>query len=39
MLSKIEYLGHIINEPGLHLRQEKGKAIQEAPEPRNLAEL
>ena len=39
MLSKIEYLGHVIDESGLHPTQEKIKAIQEAPEPRNLAEL
>ena len=39
MLSKIEYLGQVIDESGLHPTQEKVKAIQEAPEPRNLAEL
>ena len=39
MLSKIEYLGHVIDESGLHPTQEKVKAIQEAPEPKNLAEL
>ena len=39
MLSKIEYLGHVIDESVLHPTQEKVKAIQEAPEPKNLAEL
>ena len=39
MLSKIEYLGHVIDESGLHPTQEKVKAIQEAPELKNLAEL
>ena len=39
MLSKIEYVGHVIDESGLHPTQGKVKAIQEAPEPKNLAEL
>ena len=39
MLSKIEYLGHVIDESGLHPTQQKVKAIQEAPEPKSLAEL
>jgi len=33
---KVEYLGHIIDKSGLHPTQEK---VQEAPAPKNLAEL
>lgn len=39
LLPKVEYLGHIIDESGLHPTEEKVKAIQEAPAPKNLAEL
>ena len=39
LLPSVEYLGHIIDEHGLHPTQEKIQAIQEAPEPKNLAEL
>jgi len=39
LLPKVEYLGHIIDESGLHPMQKKVKAIQEAPAPKNLAEL
>ncbi len=33
MLPRVEYLGHIIDEQGLHPTQEKVKAIKEAPHP------
>jgi len=39
LFSEVEYLGHIIDESGLHPTQEKVKAIQEAPKPKNLQEL
>ena len=39
LLPKVEYLGHIIDESGLHPMQDKVKAIQDAPAPKNLAEL
>ena len=39
LLQEVEYLGHIIDESGLHPTEEKVKAIQEAPAPKNLAEL
>ena len=39
LLPKVEYLGHIIDEQGLHPTQDKVKAIQEAPRPRNVVEL
>ena len=39
MLSKVEYLGHVIDASGLHPMQEKVKAIQEVTEPKNLVEL
>ena len=35
----IEYLGHIIDKDGLHPTTEKVRAIQEAPQPRNVGEL
>ena len=35
----IEYLGHVIDEEGLHPTEEKVKAIREAPRPKNIAEL
>ena len=39
LLPKVEYLGHIIDEQGLHPTQDKVKAIQEAPRPHNVVEL
>jgi len=39
LLPKVEYLGHVIDEQGLHPTKEKVKAIQEAPRPHNVAEL
>ena len=35
----VEYLGHIIDDIGLHPSPEKVHAIQEAPEPKNVTEL
>ncbi len=35
----VEYLGHIIDQHGLHPSEEKIRAIQEAPEPKNTTEL
>ena len=37
--SSVEYLGHIIDERGLHPTTENVKAIQEASKPKNVAEL
>ena len=37
--SRIEYLGHVIDEEGLHPTEEKVQAIREAPRPKNVAEL
>ena len=34
-----EYLGHMIDSNGLHPTKEKVRAIQEAPQPQNVAEL
>ena len=34
-----EYVGHIIDEHGLHPTEEKVKAIKEAPTPKNVSEL
>ncbi len=39
MMTKIEYLGHVIDEHGLHPTEDKVKAIQEAPTPKNISEL
>ena len=39
MLPKVEYLGHIIDEHGLHPTEEKVKAIKESPTPKNVSEL
>jgi len=39
MLPRVKYLGHTIDEHGLHPTKEKVKAIQEAPQPHNVAEL
>ena len=33
------YLGHKIDELGLHSTDENVRAVQEAPEPNNVAEL
>ena len=37
--SSLEYLGHIISEHGIQPTTEKGRAIKEAPLPKNLSEL
>ena len=37
--SQVEFLGHIIDENGLHPTDDKIKAIHEAPQPRNVSEL
>ena len=39
LMKSIEYLGHIIDQDGLHPTQEKVRAIKEAPQPRNITEL
>ena len=39
LLPRVEYLGHIIDGNGLHPTKEKVRAIQEAPQPRNVSEL
>ena len=39
LASRVEYLGHVIDKNGLHPSQEKVKAIQDAPPPKNLTEL
>ena len=39
LMSKIEYLGHVIDEHGLHPTEDKIKAIKEAPRPKNVSEL
>ena len=38
-LSPSFYLGHVIDEQGLHPMQEKVNAVQDAPNPRNVSEL
>ncbi len=38
-MTKIEYLSHVIDEHGLHPTEDKVKAIQEAPRPKNISEL
>ena len=38
-LPKVEYLGHEIDDQGLHPTEEKVKAIKEAPRPRNVSEF
>ena len=35
----VEYLGHVINQEGLHPSEEKVRAIKQAPRPRNVTEL
>ncbi len=39
MAPSVTYLGHQIDAEGLHPVEEKVKAVQEAPEPRNVPEL
>ena len=39
LLPKVEYLGHVIDEQGLHPTEEKVKAIKDAPRPKNVSEL
>ena len=39
MAKEVEYLGHKVNELGIHSTADKIKAIQEAPQPHNLTEL
>ena len=39
LLPRVEYLGHMIDGNGLHPIKEKVRAIQEAPQPRNVSEL
>ena len=39
LLPRVEYLGHVIDQQGLHPTKEKVKAIREAPEPQNVSEL
>ena len=36
---RVEYLGHVIDEHGLHPTEEKLSAIKEAPKPKNITEL
>ena len=36
MLPRVEYLGHVIDEYGLHPTKDKVKAFQEAPQPHNV---
>ena len=39
MAKEVEYLGHKVNELGIHPTADKIKAIQEAPQPHNVTEL
>ena len=39
VMSKIEYLDHVIDEHGIHPTEDKVKTIQEAPRPINVSEL
>ena len=39
LLKRIEYLGYIIDDQGLHPTEEKVKAIKNAPQPKNVTEL
>lgn len=39
MASRVEYLGYVIDEQGLHPTSEKVQAIQEAKQPTNVSEL
>lgn len=37
--TQLEYLGHVLNERGIHPSEDKVRAIQEAPAPTNVKEL
>ena len=37
--SRIEYLGHVVDEEGIHPMEEKVKAIKEVPAPTNVTQL
>ena len=39
MAKEVEYLGHKVNELGIHPTADEIKAIQEAPQPHNVTEL
>ena len=39
MAASVSYLGHLIDQKGLHPLQEKVKAVKEAPSPTNVSEL
>ena len=39
MQQRIEYLGHVIDETGIHPTEEKVRAIKEAPQPRDVTSL
>ena len=39
LLPQVEYLGHVIDDQGLHPTEEKVKAIKDAPRPKNVSEL
>lgn len=39
MVPSVSYLGHLIDEVGLHPLNEKVKAVKEAPSPKNVSEL
>lgn len=39
MSPEVEYLGHKIDQEGLHPTEEKLRAVKEAPEPQNKPEL
>ena len=39
MAPSVSYLGHLIDEVGLHPLQEKVRAVKEAPSPKNVSEL
>ena len=39
MVSSVKYLGHIIDENGLHPAPDKIKAVKNAPTPQNVTEL
>ena len=39
MVQSVSYLGHLIDQFGLHPLQEKVKAVKEAPSPKNVSEL
>jgi len=39
MVKSVQYLGQIVDAEGLHTAQDKIKAIEQAPRPRNLQQL